>query len=84
MILRSQPRKGRLYFFTSTALVFMVLAVAMYANLFFTLFLAAVILVVSLYLGDSRKIKNGTVIKGGVFGGLWLAIPVYIYFVANT
>ena len=84
LTLRSQTGNVKLSYFISTASVFTILMISMYANLFFTLFLAAIILVASLYISGDRKVENGTIIKNGAFGGVWLCIPIYVYFINTT
>ena len=82
--LREQSGRSKLIFYVSSLCMLAILSTAMYTNLFFTLFIAVLIVVVALYIGDASKLQKGKIIKNGVFGGLWLSIPIYIYFVANT
>ena len=54
-----------------------------FVNLFWVLFLAVLLLVIATYLA-SQKGMYGRLIKNGVFGGIWLSIPLYIYLLPNT
>ena len=54
-----------------------------FISLFWALFVAVLILVVATYLG-SQKGLFGRLAKNGVYGGIWLTIPLYIYLVQNT
>ncbi len=54
-----------------------------FINKFWSLFVAVLILVIATYLG-SQKGLLGRLTKNGVFGGIWLTIPLYIYLMQNT
>jgi len=81
---RGKTKQAKGAFALATLVVFALLVAFMFANLFFCLFGAALMCYVAIYIGDNRKIENRVVIKNGAFGGLWLAIPLYVYLVSNT
>jgi hypothetical protein len=56
---------------------------SVFLNLFWALFVAVLLLVVAIYLG-SQKGLIGRLSKNGVFGGIWLTIPLYIYLLPST
>jgi hypothetical protein len=51
--------------------------------MFWAIFVAVLLLVAAMYLG-SQKGLIGRLSKNGVFGGIWLTIPLYIYLLPNT
>lgn len=55
----------------------------MLLSMFWVLFAAVGVLVVSAYIGSNPKYKRGKVLRNGVIGGFWLMIPVYAYVAAN-
>lgn len=81
---RDETKQAKEAFAFATLVVFAFSVVFMYTSLFFCLFGAALMCYVALYIGDNRKIQNRVVIKNGAFGGLWLAMPFYVYLVSNT
>lgn len=54
-----------------------------FLNRFWVLFVAIFILVVATYLG-SQNGAFGRLSKNGIFGGVWLTIPIYVYLLQNT
>ena len=54
-----------------------------FINKFWALFVAVLLLVVATYIGSQKGIF-GRLSKNGVFGGIWLTIPLYIYLLPNT
>lgn len=56
---------------------------AIYIDMFWALFVTVFLLVVATYLG-SQKGPFGRLAKNGVFGGVWLTIPLYVYLLQNT
>lgn len=54
-----------------------------FINKFWALFVVVLILVIATYIG-SQKGLLGRLTKNGVFGGIWLTIPLYIYLILNT
>lgn len=54
-----------------------------FINMFWALFVAVLLLVIATYVG-SQKGLFGRLSKNGVFGGIWLTIPLYIYLLQNT
>jgi len=81
---RGKTKQAKVAFSATTVVVFTLSVVFMYANLFFCLFGAFLMCAIGLYIADNTKIENRVVIKNGVFGGLWLSIPLYAYLVSNT
>ena len=55
----------------------------MFQNMFWVLFLAVLIVVVAIYVGAQGGLF-GRLFKNGVFGGIWLTIPLYAYLLPNT
>lgn len=81
---RNKTSECKLSFLLSSMCVLTMLIVFMYANLFFALFGAVLVLALASYIGDHKKIRNSFALKNGAFGGLWLSIPIYVYLVSNT
>jgi len=81
---RHKQKQAKQAFLVSSLVVFSALVTCMYFNLFFALFGAVLVMAFASYIGDRKKTKNGNAVKNGAFGGLWLAIPIYVYLVANT
>ena len=54
-----------------------------FINMFWALFVAVLLLVVATYVG-SKKGLFGRLSKNGVFGGVWITIPLYIYLLPGT
>ncbi len=71
-------------FFGASSITVFLLCPSIAINLFWSLFIAVLILVIALYIESARKESNGKLIKNGVFGGLWLTVPIYAYLATNT
>ena len=56
----------------------------MFLDLFYTLIFVSLVFAVASYIGSISKYKAGKTIKNGIFGGIWLASPIYVYLVNNT
>jgi len=52
-------------------------------DMFWALFVAVLLLVVATYIG-SKKSLFSRFSKNGVFGGIWLTIPLYIHLLPHT
>lgn len=55
----------------------------LFINQFWVLFLAALVIVFALFVGAQGGVF-GRLSKNGIFGGIWLTIPLYFYLVTNT
>lgn len=76
--------KASISFYSSSLISLAILGVSFAVNLFSSLFVAVLLLVITLYIETVRKESNGRLIKNGVFGGFWLSIPVYVYLANYT
>jgi len=52
-------------------------------NKFWVLFVAALTLVFATYIGSQGGLF-GRLSKNGIYGGVWLSIPLYVYLLPNT
>lgn|GEM_PF-3615132 len=86
LTLRNESCKSKavISFLGSSLISLVILSVSFKINLFFSLFVVVLILVISLYIETIRKESNGRLIKNGVFGGFWLSIPMYVYLASHT
>ena len=82
--IKSQKTSEAIWFIGSSVITFLVLGGLMLVNMFWVLFLAFLVLVVSTYIGGNKKIAQGALIKNGTFGGFWLLAPLYVLFATNT
>lgn len=55
----------------------------LFISKFWVLFVAALLLVVATYMGAQGGLF-AKLSKNGMFGGLWLTIPLYVYLLPNT
>ncbi|MEC9263291.1 MAG: hypothetical protein VYD53_18200 [Pseudomonadota bacterium] len=81
---RTDRKPESVYFFLSTVCCVTVLSIFMLLSLFWVLFIAALILAIASYLGSNTNIKNSAAFKNGVFGGVWLMVPIYAYLAQGT
>ena len=72
------------WFLGSSFVTVSVLSGILIISKFWVLFIACVILLVALYIGDSDKYPYRKSIKNGTFGGFWLLVPVYAYLFTST
>ena len=70
-------------FFIPSGIVFSFLSASYYQNLFISLFVVTLILVLAIYIGDKKFGHNRALIKNGIYGGIWLSMPIYIYLAIN-
>ena len=82
--LKNQVHEAYIAFFGATILSFTVIVIGVIISLFWSLFIIPLVLSCGLYLESSRKDKEGKFLKNGVFGGLWLVIPIYAYLATST
>ncbi len=71
-------------FVSATIVVFAILSAVMYLSLFWCLFIAALILVIGMYIGSRKAFLFRKEINNGVLGGCWLLVPIYVYLATNT
>jgi len=56
---------------------------SIFISMFWAIFVAVLVLVVAVYFGSQHGNK-GHLIKHGVFGSLWITLPLYIWLLPNT
>jgi len=71
-------------FYSSSAITVLILVSGIAMDRFWSLFIAVLIVVLALYIESARVESNGKLIKNGMFGGLWISIPIYVYLATNT
>ena len=80
---QENPKKAYLLLLQATLFTLCVLWPILFLSLFWVLFVAVLLMVFATYLA-SQKGLFGKLVKNGVFGGIWLSIPLYIYLLSNT
>jgi hypothetical protein len=81
---KGEATRIKMIFGAATVLAFSSLLISMFLDLFYTLIFVSLVFAVASYIGSSSKYKAGKTIKNGIFGGIWLALPMYAYLVNNT
>ena len=71
------------YLLTATGVSVALLLPAIYFDLFWSVFVGVILMVIATYLGSQHGNK-GALIKNGILGGVWLIIPWYLHLVSNT
>jgi len=71
------------YLLTATLVSVALLIPAISFDLFWSIFVVVILVVIANYIGSQHGNK-GVLIKSGVFGGVWLIIPWYLHLVSYT
>mgnify|MGYP003637968919 CR=1 FL=1 len=73
---KGEKTRIKMIFCAATALAFSSLLVSMFLDLFYTIIFVSLVFAVASYIGSNSKYTSGKTIKNGVFGGIWLALPI--------
>jgi heme/copper-type cytochrome/quinol oxidase subunit 2 len=82
--LKGQDKLAKMSYLTSSAISLSVLVISSFISLFWALFVAALVICLALYFESYYTKTNGKYIKNGVFGGVWLVVPVYTHLALST